>query len=202
MQDEIRWRWTSHGEYTSKSAYSVQFTGSFCRFDNQAIWKAPMEGNTSFFCMVSSLEQDPHYWQIGSKELAVQSCMPAMLYCSRECCSPVPVLPICFTGLGPGQGLDWWHSTTSRTWLLPRRLMEVLAARAAKGWKEIKSFNFNLCGLEFVEGKEPESVWGELFNTFAGPVLHQGGDVHPEEGTWGLECTLVFINVFHRFEAS
>jgi hypothetical protein len=48
MQDEIRWRWTSHGEYTSKSAYSVQFTGSFCRFDNQAIW-APMEGKHKFF---------------------------------------------------------------------------------------------------------------------------------------------------------
>ena len=47
--NEIHWRWTSSGEYSAKSAYSIQFAEAYCTFDNQAIWKAPMEGKHKFF---------------------------------------------------------------------------------------------------------------------------------------------------------
>ena len=33
--DEITWRWTSNGAYTSKSAYLAQLQGAYCTFDAQ-----------------------------------------------------------------------------------------------------------------------------------------------------------------------
>jgi hypothetical protein len=36
--DEIKWRWFAHGVYSAKSAYYVQFYGSFCSFIPSAIW--------------------------------------------------------------------------------------------------------------------------------------------------------------------
>lgn len=47
--DEIQWRWAASGEYSAKSAYSIQFEGSYYSFDSQAIWKAPMEGKHKLF---------------------------------------------------------------------------------------------------------------------------------------------------------
>jgi hypothetical protein len=40
----IRWNWTTSGTYTTKSAYAVQFRGSFCTFNTQAIRRAHAEG--------------------------------------------------------------------------------------------------------------------------------------------------------------
>lgn len=48
-QDELHWRWTANGEYTAKSTYSIQFSGSFTTVDSQVLWKAPMEGKHKFF---------------------------------------------------------------------------------------------------------------------------------------------------------
>jgi hypothetical protein len=49
-EDSITWRWTADGSYsTSKSAYEVQFKGSFCSFDSNAIWKAQAEGKHKLF---------------------------------------------------------------------------------------------------------------------------------------------------------
>jgi hypothetical protein len=47
--DEIKWRWTSHGAYTAKSAYQAQFVGSYCSFDGKAIWKSKTEDEHCFF---------------------------------------------------------------------------------------------------------------------------------------------------------
>jgi hypothetical protein len=35
--DEIKWRWSAQGVYSAKSAYCVQFSGSFCSFIPSAI---------------------------------------------------------------------------------------------------------------------------------------------------------------------
>jgi hypothetical protein len=48
-QDQMFWRWTANGEYTAKSAYNIQFSGSYTRVDSQVLWKAPMEGKHKFF---------------------------------------------------------------------------------------------------------------------------------------------------------
>ena len=47
--DLITWKWTANGLYSSKSAYDIQFLGSFCNFDAPAIWKSKAEGKHRFF---------------------------------------------------------------------------------------------------------------------------------------------------------
>ena len=49
VPDLITWKWTENGLYSSKSAYEVQFSGSYCTFNAQAIWKAKTEGKHRFF---------------------------------------------------------------------------------------------------------------------------------------------------------
>ena len=46
--DEISWRWTADGAYSSKSAYLAQFTGSFSTFQGCGVWKAHAEGKHKF----------------------------------------------------------------------------------------------------------------------------------------------------------
>jgi hypothetical protein len=48
-RDELRWRWTSNGEYSSKSAYRAQLHGSFCQFDADTVWKAHTESKHKSF---------------------------------------------------------------------------------------------------------------------------------------------------------
>jgi hypothetical protein len=48
-EDTIRWRWTVDGEYTTKSAYNIQFVGSFSKLKLMPIWKAQAEPKCRFF---------------------------------------------------------------------------------------------------------------------------------------------------------
>jgi hypothetical protein len=48
-EDTIIWRWTSDGEYTTKSAYRIQFEGSFCKLRILPIWRAKAEPKCRFF---------------------------------------------------------------------------------------------------------------------------------------------------------
>ena len=41
--DAIKWKWTTHGEYTTKTAYNIQFAGSHSQFVGEA------EGKHRFF---------------------------------------------------------------------------------------------------------------------------------------------------------
>jgi len=47
--DQIFWRWTANGTYTTKSAYLAQLKGTFCSFDADAIWHAHAEGKHKFY---------------------------------------------------------------------------------------------------------------------------------------------------------
>jgi hypothetical protein len=47
--DDITWNWNSVGCYSSKSAYSYQFEGSFSRLDFVSLWKAPAEPKVRSF---------------------------------------------------------------------------------------------------------------------------------------------------------
>lgn len=47
--DEIRWRWTPDGEYSTKSAYRIQFEGTFSKLKLMPIWKAKAEAKCRFF---------------------------------------------------------------------------------------------------------------------------------------------------------
>ena len=43
VQDSIVWRWTADGNYSTRSAYNIQFQGSHCKFHADLIWKASAE---------------------------------------------------------------------------------------------------------------------------------------------------------------
>jgi hypothetical protein len=49
QEGEIRWKRTTDGSYSAKSAYQTQFIGSFSTFDNKAIWAAKVEDKHRFF---------------------------------------------------------------------------------------------------------------------------------------------------------
>ena len=57
--DEIRWKWTINGSYTSKSAYLAQMHGTFSAFDGKSICMAgSCRRKAEIFCVVASTEQD------------------------------------------------------------------------------------------------------------------------------------------------
>jgi hypothetical protein len=47
-EDTIVWRWTADGEYTTKSAYHIQFEGTFNRLKIMPIWRAKTEPKCIF----------------------------------------------------------------------------------------------------------------------------------------------------------
>jgi len=47
--DQITWKWTAHGEYTTKYAYDAQFVESYSHCQGHSIWKADSEGKHKFF---------------------------------------------------------------------------------------------------------------------------------------------------------
>jgi hypothetical protein len=49
IEDDVRWRWTADGEYTAKSAYQIQFVGTFSKIRITPIWKARVESKCRFF---------------------------------------------------------------------------------------------------------------------------------------------------------
>ena len=50
-EDSIIWWWTEDGEYTTKSAYAIQFQGTFSKLKMMPIWKAKVEQKMQFFCL-------------------------------------------------------------------------------------------------------------------------------------------------------
>ena len=48
-EDRIIWKFNADGQYTAKSAYEVQFRGSFCSFRPQCIWSVYAEPKHRFF---------------------------------------------------------------------------------------------------------------------------------------------------------
>ena len=48
-EDQIQWKWSADGMHSAKSAYEVQFKGSFCSFRPNHIWRAHAEGKHKFF---------------------------------------------------------------------------------------------------------------------------------------------------------
>jgi hypothetical protein len=49
LDDTISWRWSADGEYSSSSAYKIQFTTNFCKTHINLIWKAKTEPKYRFF---------------------------------------------------------------------------------------------------------------------------------------------------------
>jgi len=79
--DKIIWKWTSHGDYTAKSAYEIQFRGSFCSFRPTAIWRAHAEEKHRFFAWLLVQEK-----LLTADKLMARnwSCNPTCSLCSAQ----------------------------------------------------------------------------------------------------------------------
>ena len=54
QQDQITWRWTSDGIYTTKSAYNAQFLGSFSTSERRTFGEQMLKASTSSLLGFSS----------------------------------------------------------------------------------------------------------------------------------------------------
>jgi hypothetical protein len=52
MRDSIIWRWTANGSYSTRSAYRIQFKGSYGIFKSDLIWKAQTENKWKVFIWI------------------------------------------------------------------------------------------------------------------------------------------------------
>jgi hypothetical protein len=126
VPDQIVWKWTASGLYSSKSAYDVQFKGSYCTFNTQAIWKAKTEGKHRFFTWLLVQEKIQTADNLLIKGV---ECDPVCCLCDQELESAAHLcLHCCFAqevwclvhawsqgliGI-PVQGVEvpeWWNST-------------------------------------------------------------------------------------------
>jgi hypothetical protein len=79
QEDTITWKWTKHGQYTAKSAYTAQLAGSFCPY--MAIWGAKVEGKHKFFA-----------WLMVQRKILTEDkllsrnwpCLPICQLCDQE----------------------------------------------------------------------------------------------------------------------
>ena len=52
VRDSIVWKWTADASYSTRSAYRIQFKGSYSEFRNDLIWKAHAENKGKVFAWV------------------------------------------------------------------------------------------------------------------------------------------------------
>jgi hypothetical protein len=52
VRDSIIWKWTADGYYSTRSAYRIQFNGSYGTFHNKHIWKAHVENKCKVFTWI------------------------------------------------------------------------------------------------------------------------------------------------------
>ena len=52
VRDTITWNWTLDDTYSTRSAYRIQFKGSFARFRRDQIWKAHAENKCKVFTWI------------------------------------------------------------------------------------------------------------------------------------------------------
>lgn len=92
VDGEITWQWTPDGEYTTKSAYDIQFTGHTKTSRFHPIWKAKTKPKCHFFTWI--LLQEKKCWQLRADNLAKKSMvawhvMQAMQQWTRNTSKPL-----------------------------------------------------------------------------------------------------------------
>jgi hypothetical protein len=125
--DTIGWKWTSNGSYTARSAYRIQFVGTYCTFNSNAIWKAKVEGKHRFFTwllvqhkvltadtlQIKGIQCDPLCALCAQElETADHLCLECVYakelwLAVQEWSENLVQVPISGVGL-----LDWWNTAT------------------------------------------------------------------------------------------
>lgn len=81
--DQIRWKWTTHGQYTAKSAYLAQFQGATKMQDGALIWKANAEAKCKFLAWLAMHGKAPTADNLEKKNWPhTPQC--ALCFCQQE----------------------------------------------------------------------------------------------------------------------
>jgi hypothetical protein len=76
LEDTISWRWTADGQYSTSSAYKIQFSSNYSKMNLCPIWKANVEPKCRFFA-----------WTLLHKRiLTVDNLQKRGWPCSPICC--------------------------------------------------------------------------------------------------------------------
>ena len=75
-EDQIKWRWTTDGEYSAASAYKIQFANVFCKTKIRPIWKARAEPKCHFFA-----------WTLLHKKILTADNLPKKGWPNNPICS-------------------------------------------------------------------------------------------------------------------
>jgi hypothetical protein len=78
VPDDIRWRFSSNGIYTSKSAYLLQFQGTFATTDFMKIWSALAEPKHHFLGWLILHQKNSNRAKSSPSPLAVQLDLPSL----------------------------------------------------------------------------------------------------------------------------
>lgn len=89
QEDQITWKLTADGKYSAKSAYDVQFMGSYCTFRPKWIWAAHAEPKHRFFAWLLLQEKILTADRLQERNW---SCNPVCPLCSS---APESALHIC-----------------------------------------------------------------------------------------------------------
>jgi hypothetical protein len=150
--DGIKWRWSAQGIYSAKSAYSIQFTSSFCSFSFLRPSGVLGLKASAELCLATGSEQNTHNRPLNCSKLAMQSfvCSLGLAFgigwtSSTSLCFCAGSLAACFSldrGLVQMAQQDvsleeWWRaSLIGRTKEERRRLTSVLLYTPWNIWKE------------------------------------------------------------------
>lgn len=58
IEDQITWRWTADGQYSTRSAYKIQFAAIFCKMKNLPNLEGQGRSEMPFFCMDSTAQEN------------------------------------------------------------------------------------------------------------------------------------------------
>jgi hypothetical protein len=86
LPDKITWRFTENGVYSSRSAYRIQFIGSYANHEWDRLWKSKVENKCKFFLWLL-LHNNRIIWQGGHANTICQICQPKSAFHIMAQCS-------------------------------------------------------------------------------------------------------------------
>jgi len=151
-EDQIKWNWTTHGDYTSKSAYLAQFNGAYSPFRGDFIWKAEAEGKHKFFAWLLIQSRI-----LTADNLTVRGCpcSSVCVMCDQESETPAHLILHCSFARQVWQQVVQW---TANLITVPQpgddRADELVGAGPRSSSKKLKKNKGFTAYLHFLEHME------------------------------------------------
>jgi hypothetical protein len=73
VHDSMSWKWVANGEYSTKTAYQIQFQGSFTPFRIGKLWKAKTEAKAKLFGWTAMHQKIPTAEMLAARGMLVSS---------------------------------------------------------------------------------------------------------------------------------